>query len=342
MKRVLSFLVAFMFFAVLFPSSVIAENYVGNWYAVAAVGLTEDGEYNTVYMADMDTSFLMQLFDDGSFLLTVKTQEETATAEGTWTKISNGISVSADGQTIKMMLRSGMLVAADAEIFLYFSRTSPEVEPHPELPLPDETYNDGTGIYSISGDTATFSKPATSGESIQIPAAITVNGKTVKVVAVADSAFQNDKKLTEVQIGKNVKTIGRNAFASCTALKTVKGGANVATIMDSVFSGCTALKTFPAMNKLQKIGANAFKGAKALASFTIARTVNSIGKNAFNGCAGLKTITVKAEKLTAKNVGAGAFKGINKKATFKCPKKQLKAYKTLFVKKGAPKTCKFK
>ena len=51
---------------------------------------------------------------------------------------------------------------------------------------------------------------------------------------------------------------------------------------------------------------------------------------------------MKTTKLTGSNVKAGAFKGIHSKATFKCPKKQLTAYKKLFVKKGAPKTCKFK
>ena len=69
--------------------------------------------------------------------------------------------------------------------------------------------------------------------------------------------------------------------------------------------------------------------------------MKSIGKNAFNGCKALKAITVKTTKLTDKNVGAAAFKNIYKKATFTCPKAKLKAYKKLFIQKGAPKTCKF-
>ena len=178
--------------------------------------------------------------------------------------------------------------------------------------------------------------------SVVIPAAINHNGSSLKVTSIADNAFKGNKKLTTVTLGKNVKIIGKNAFASCAKLTTVKGGAAVTTIKDGAFSGCKALKTFPAMNKLQKIGNNSFKGDKALAKFTLAKTVTNIGKNAFNGCSGLKTITVKAEKLTNKSVGTGAFKGISSSATFKCPKKQLKAYKKLFVKKGAPKTCKFK
>ena len=199
------------------------------------------------------------------------------------------------------------------------------------------------GLFILKGDSAAFSKPSsTSINKLIIPATINYNGNVYLVNSIVDKACSGLKKLSSVNIGKNIKTIGKNAFANCAKLKTVKGGAAVTTIKDGAFSGCKVLKTFPAMNKLQKIGNNAFKGAKALAKFTLAKTVTSIGKNAFNGCAGLKTITVKTEKLTNKNVGAGAFKGINKKATFKCPKKQLKNYKTLFVKKGAPKTCKFK
>ena len=220
--------------------------------------------------------------------------------------------------------------------------------PTDELPvsaLPTAPFTDSVsnGIYKIGADgTAIFMKPAKSAASVSIPATITVNGQDVRVTAIADKAFQKDKKLTTVTIGKYIRTIGKNAFAYCVKLKTVKGGAAVVTIMDDAFDGCKILKSFPTLNKLQEIGVNAFKGVKALAKFTIAKTVKSIGRNAFGGCTGLKSISVKSEKLTTKNVGRGAFKGINKNATFKCPEKLLKDYEKLFRKKGAPKSCRFK
>ena len=62
----------------------------------------------------------------------------------------------------------------------------------------------------------------------------------------------------------------------------------------------------------------------------------------FYKCAKLKSIVIKTTKLTTKNVGKNAFKGIYKKATIKVPAKKLKAYKTLLIKKGAPKTAKIK
>ena len=68
----------------------------------------------------------------------------------------------------------------------------------------------------------------------------------------------------------------------------------------------------------------------------------SIGKQSFFGCKNLKNITVKSKKL--KKVGAKAIKGINKKATIKCPNKSyVKKYKKLFGKKaGFTKTMKIK
>ena len=214
----------------------------------------------------------------------------------------------------------------------------------------DTVVVDGLKYKITSSKAATFIglEKAKSLSSVTIPASITLGAKNakdvsvLKVTAIGDKALTKDTKVVSVNIGKNVKTIGKAAFGGCTKLKTVKGGAAVTAIKDDAFSGCKALKNFPAMNKLQKIGANAFKGDKALATFTLAKTVTNIGKNAFNGCSGLKAIAVKTEKLTDKNVGAGAFKGINKKAVFKCPKKKLKEYAKLFVKKGAPKTSKFK
>lgn len=93
--------------------------------------------------------------------------------------------------------------------------------------------------------------------------------------------------------------------------------------------------------KVTAIKANACKGMKKLETVFIGANMKSIGKAAFQNCTKLKTITVKTAKLTNSNVKANAFKGIYKKATFKCPKAKLNAYKKLFIKKGAPKTCKF-
>lgn len=94
--------------------------------------------------------------------------------------------------------------------------------------------------------------------------------------------------------------------------------------------------------KVTSIADKACQNCKKLKTVTIGSNVAKIGKSAFNGCKAIKTVTIKTTKLTAKTIGAKAFKGITKKATFKVPKKQKKAYKTIICKKGANKKAKFK
>lgn len=88
--------------------------------------------------------------------------------------------------------------------------------------------------------------------------------------------------------------------------------------------------------KVNAIAANAFKNNRVLRKITIPASVKSIGTKAFYGCRSLKTITVKTTKLTSKNVGKAAFKGIGKKAVIKVPKSKLKSYRKLLKKKGVP------
>ena len=87
---------------------------------------------------------------------------------------------------------------------------------------------------------------------------------------------------------------------------------------------------------------DAFKGMKKLKTVIIGKNVKKIGKNAFRSCPKLNNITIKTTKLTAKNVGASAFKGISKKAIVKCPKAKKKAYRKILLKKGMKTSVKFK
>ena len=92
--------------------------------------------------------------------------------------------------------------------------------------------------------------------------------------------------------------------------------------------------------KVTSIAANAFKNNKKLKKVVIGKNITKIGKKAFYGCSKLKNITVKTTKLTKKNVGSQAFKGIHKKAAFKVPKKKISSYRKVFRARGAAKTTK--
>ena len=94
--------------------------------------------------------------------------------------------------------------------------------------------------------------------------------------------------------------------------------------------------------KVTSIAAKAFYGNTTIKKVTIGSNIVKIGKAAFYKCKNLKKVTIKSTKLTTKSVGAKAFKGIYKKAQFKVPKKLLKTYKKMLIKKGANKKSKFK
>ena len=55
---------------------------------------------------------------------------------------------------------------------------------------------------------------------------VTANGTTYQVVAIADAACKNNKKITTVTIGSNVTSIGKDAFRGCKKLKKVTINAN--------------------------------------------------------------------------------------------------------------------
>ncbi len=50
---------------------------------------------------------------------------------------------------------------------------------------------------------------------------ITIHGISLKITAIAPSAFKNHKKATGAVIGDYVETIGNGAFSGCTKLNTV-------------------------------------------------------------------------------------------------------------------------
>lgn len=56
----------------------------------------------------------------------------------------------------------------------------------------------------------------------------------------------------------------------------------------------------------------------------------------------LKNIKITSTQLTKKSIGKNVFKGIDKKAVIKVPKKKLKVYKSIFKGKGQAKSVKIK
>lgn len=200
---------------------------------------------------------------------------------------------------------------------------------------------------------------------VVIPDTIKLDGVEYTVNAIDENAFKKKKKLTEVVLGSNVERIWNNAFEGCKGLKSVVMNEKIEIIDDNAFTGCKSLKKIVVPDKVWLIGSGAFSGCKALKtvkmgeglteirdcafekcsalkSIVIPGKVKEIGTEAFSKCKKLKKITIQSKKLKKKKVGEKAFAGIAAKAVFKSPAGKAAAYKKIFLKRGAKKTCKFK
>ena len=128
------------------------------------------------------------------------------------------------------------------------------------------------------------------------PDTVTIDGVEYAVTSIAKNAFKNNKKLTKVKIGRNVKSIGESAFSGCKKLSKVELDVN-----------------------LTKIGKNAFRNCKRLKTITIKSTKlnkKNVGKGAFKGITAKTVIKVPKSRLAAYRK-LFRSKGLSKKVRFK-------------------------
>ena len=74
----------------------------------------------------------------------------------------------------------------------------------------------------VAGEVAYTKSTNTGATTLTIPSTVKIDGITYKVTSIGANAFANNKKLTKVTIGSNVKTIGSKAFTGIYAKATVK------------------------------------------------------------------------------------------------------------------------
>ena len=173
--------------------------------------------------------------------------------------------------------------------------------------------NDGGGSYSLKGiGTATDN---------DIIIASEIDGKPV--IAISESAFEDNKNITGVSIPESIERIGRLAFRGCQNLLKIEIPASVEVIGDSAFEWCTSLRSitvdkdnpgYKSENNclltkngetlkwgcyesvipdgVKIIGIGAFEGCGALTEITIPDSVKTISFRAFYNCEKLKSINI--------------------------------------------------
>ena len=138
----------------------------------------------------------------------------------------------------------------------------------------------GNSIYEVVSDdedapAVCFLEDQSSMKKISIPATIQWNGIEYRVDEIGDYAFEGNKNLISVVIGKNVEIIGRAAFKNCRNLKKV--------VIES---------------KVQKIEAKAFYKCKKLSRVVIrSKKLTSVGKKAFYGISPNATFQMPKSKM---------------------------------------------
>lgn len=82
-------------------------------------------------------------------------------------------------------------------------------------------------------------------------------------MSIGAKAFYKDKKLSCVEMGKNVDQIGKSAFEQCSNLKKIIFGKNITTIAPRAFYKDKKIVTMLFKGKqLEKVGDKAFSKGK--------------------------------------------------------------------------------
>lgn len=150
--------------------------------------------------------------------------------------------------------------------------------------------------------------------SIKIPD--TLNGKEVS--SIGEAAFENNKKIENVEIPKTVTSLQYMSFYSCENLSNVSFAfkSNLKEIGGLSFGHCLKLKNIILPENLKKIGEWAFGDTK-LEKVDIPNSVEKIGRMAFIWCDQLKNVRL-SENI--KEIKDSTFMGCSQLETLSIPK----------------------
>ena len=121
------------------------------------------------------------------------------------------------------------------------------------------------------------------------------------LTTIGDYAFYGSKNITSITLGKNVKEIGAYAFSNLTSLEVFNTNSTIKVITECVFANDTLLREVN-INGIEIIEGGAFMSCNALEVIDLS-CVERIGMEAFTSCLGLTSVNLPK----VKQLEAGAF-----------------------------------
>ena len=147
-----------------------------------------------------------------------------------------------------------------------------------------------------------------------------INGKTV--LKIGDSAFKNTS-CEHIVLPELVTEIGDNAFSESKQLKSIELGNQIRVIGKYAFSGCLALKNIVLPEALSQIGMCCFYRS-GIEKIIIPGSLQIIPYGCFSSCSKLREIIIsEGVKTIEKNVFAGDFRNKNQLHEIIIPKSMV-------------------
>lgn len=130
-------------------------------------------------------------------------------------------------------------------------------------------------------------------EDYVVPATVTYDNKTYKVISIGYGAYANCGSFASVVIPEGVEFLATYSFMNCVQMKTITIPNTVKIIGDCAFEYCESLTDIIIPNSVTYIGEGAFRRCEKLTSLNIPKNVETIGKNALFCCSSIKYLSVE-------------------------------------------------
>ena len=125
---------------------------------------------------------------------------------------------------------------------------------------------------------------------------------SLEISDIKNEEFNKMKKLTEINVPSNVKSIGYKAFAECPRLAKITLPSTLVKIGHEAFYNCESLTEIEIPSRITSISYLSFSRCSSLTNISLPHSLKSIKESAFSGCSSLKQISIPSSVCEIKSL----------------------------------------